>query len=80
MECVIRTGLANGMMKFADVLETISPVTGSLCRLAVGCSEAIVLASAGNLGRFLERGEDLVEADSGLKKKDALCIQLSPLH
>lgn len=72
----------NEMIKCADVLEIISPVTGSLCGPAVGCSEAIVLASAGKRGGFLERRGDLIKADSGLKKKNALCIYLQspPSH
>lgn len=64
----------NGITKCADVLVIISPVTGSLCGPAMGCSEAIVLASAGKRGQLLERKGDLTEADSGLKKRDALCI------
>ena len=71
------------MMRCADVFEIISPVTGSLCVPAGGCSEAIVLARAGKQRRSLERKGDLIEADSGLKKKDALCIhylQSRPLY
>ena len=63
-------------MKCADVLETISPVTGSLCVPAGGCSEAIVLARAGKRWRSLAKRGDLIEADSGLKKKNVLCIYL----
>jgi len=72
----IRAGSVNEMMKCADVLEIISPVTGSLCVPAGGCSEAIVLARAGKRRRFLERRGDLIEADNGLKKKDVLYIHL----
>lgn len=71
----MRTALVDEM-KRADVFEIISPVTGSLCRPAVGCSEAIVLTGAEKQGRALDRKGDLIEADSGLKKKDALCIHL----
>ena len=59
---------ASKMMKCADVLEIISPVTGSLCEPGVGCSEAMVLTRAGELGWFFERKGDLIEADSGLEK------------
>lgn len=77
----IRARPINEMVKSADVLEIISPVTGSLCVPAGGCSEAIVLARAGKRRRSLERRGDLIEADSGLNKKDALCIHLqSPLY
>jgi hypothetical protein len=71
----------NEIMECADVLEIISPVTGSLCVPAGDCSEAIVLRRAGKRRRSLERRGDLIEVDSGLKKKDVLYIYLqSPLY
>ena len=77
----IGTGLANEMMKCTDVLEIISPVTGSLCVPAEVCSEVIVLERAGKLWWSLERRGDLIAADSG-RKKDVLYIYLQspPLY
>ena len=74
----IRAGSMNEMMKCADVLETISPVTGSLCVPAGGCSEVIVLARAGKRRQSLERRGDLIEADSGLKKNVLYIYLQSP--
>ena len=69
------------MMKCTDVLEIISPVTGSLCVPAEVCSEVIVLERAGKLWWSLERRGDLIAADSG-RKKDVLYIYLQspPLY
>lgn len=73
---LIRTEIVSEV-NCADVLEIISPVTGSLCVPAVDCSEAIVLARGGKRGWFLERGGDLIKVDSVLKKDaDGLYIYL----
>ena len=70
----MRTGFVNEMIKYADVLEIISPVTGSSCRLGVDCSEAIALVRGGKQGRLFKRRGDLIKDDSDLKERNALCI------
>jgi hypothetical protein len=47
---LIRTVIVNGTMSCTDVLEIISPVTGSLWVPAIGCSEDIVLMKGGKEG------------------------------
>lgn len=76
---MIRTRLMGRMMKCANVLEIISPVTGSLCVPDVGCLEAIVLvARGGETAGYLELGGDLIKADNGPRKDVLYCIHLQP--